>query len=146
MSDTIFNIKDYPFTKCLNPRKIINPYSHQTLVVPCGKCRACALNKDSRNSFLCSLESLSHKYCMFVTLTFANRFIPRAIIYSSYELEDVDLPVRHYLVDKETIVSSPLAFVALNCPPATSSVSPITYDVLGFVIHSRLCTGFDTFT
>ena len=102
MNKTVFNIKDYPFTKCLNPQKVINPYTNQSLVVPCGKCRACALNKDSRNTFMCNLESLSHKYCMFVTLTFANRFIPRATIYSSYELEDVDLPMRHYLVDKES--------------------------------------------
>lgn len=67
-----------PLCRCENPKRIINPYTKESLVVPCGHCRACALNRANRLSLQCSLEAQSNKYCLFVTLTYANRFIPRA--------------------------------------------------------------------
>lgn len=60
--------------RCLDPRKVFNPYSKDSLVVPCGHCKACILNKNSRLAFQCDLESASNKYCVFITLTYANRF------------------------------------------------------------------------
>ena len=75
---------DNPFSKCLNPKRIINPYTHETLVVPCGHCEACSLVKGSRNAFLCELESASHYCTLFVTLTYANRFIPRAQVVDNF--------------------------------------------------------------
>ena len=88
---------DNPFVKCLNPKRIINPYTHEMLVVPCGHCEACALAKNSRNSFLCDLENMSNKCTCFITLTYANRYIPRAVVVDSLER-----PFGKDLIDKET--------------------------------------------
>lgn len=82
----------YPFTKCLHPRKILNPYTKKNLVVPCGQCEACCNNKDLHYSTLCKLESMSHKYTMFVTLTFADDFIPVFdIVYTDDSILFVDI-------------------------------------------------------
>lgn len=64
--------------RCLHPKRIVNPYTYQSMIVPCGHCEACALNRNHHLSLLCDLEAQSHKYCMFITLTYANRYIPRA--------------------------------------------------------------------
>lgn len=66
----------YPFVKCLHPRRIQNKYTGEWLVVPCGKCEACLTVKNSRYSLLCDLESQFHKYTMFITLTYAPRYLP----------------------------------------------------------------------
>ena len=88
---------DYPFLKCLEPKRIVNPYTHESMLVPCGTCKSCVCNRNSRYALLCDLESTSHKYCVFVTLTYANRFIPRAVfVPSSDELCCMNL------FDKET--------------------------------------------
>lgn len=83
--------------RCLEPRKVFNPYSKDSLVVPCGHCKACLLNKNSRLAFQCDLESVSNKYCVFITLTYANRFIPRANF-----VDATDRPFGCDLYDKET--------------------------------------------
>nr|CAI9752530.1 replication initiation protein [Microvirus sp.] len=83
--------------KCLNPHKVFNPYTHQSLIVPCGHCQACVLNKNTRLSFQCDLEAASNKYCMFITLTYANRFIPRAQF-----VDAIDRPFGCDVVDKDT--------------------------------------------
>lgn len=67
----------YPFVKCLSPRKIHNPYNHQDMIVPCGKCEACSLRKSSMNTLRVQLESKQHLYCKFITLTYSNDYIPR---------------------------------------------------------------------
>ena len=69
----------YPFTKCLHPRLIVNPYTHQEIEVSCGVCKACLLNRCSKMSHLCSLEEQEHKYCLFFTLTYSDEFVPVAV-------------------------------------------------------------------
>lgn len=86
-----------PFCKCLHPKKIVNPYINESMVVPCGHCQACTLAKNSRYSFQCDLESYTAKHTLFITLTYANRYIPRAIFVDSLER-----PFGNDLVDKET--------------------------------------------
>lgn len=86
-----------PFCKCLYPKRITNPYTHESMVVPCGHCEACTLAKNSRYAFQCDLESYVSKHTLFITLTYANRFIPRATIVDSLER-----PFGNDLVDKET--------------------------------------------
>lgn len=71
--------------RCLRPRKIVNPYTSQELIVPCGHCEACRLNRNQHLTLLCDLEKEANKYCVFVTLTYANRFIPRAKLIDSLE-------------------------------------------------------------
>lgn len=86
-----------PFCKCLNPKRIVNPYTHEAMNVPCGHCQACTLAKNSRYAFQCDLESYSSKHTVFVTLTYANRFIPRAQF-----VDSIVRPFGHDLVDVET--------------------------------------------
>lgn len=86
-----------PLSKCLSPRRIVNPYTHDSMTVPCGHCQACTLAKNSRYSFQCDLESYSSKHTLFITLTYANRFIPRATI-----VDSIERPYGNDLVDKET--------------------------------------------
>lgn len=82
--------------RCLNPKKVFNPYTKENMIVPCGHCQACNLQRNHHWSLLCDLEAQSHKYCMFITLTYANRFIPRAQLVDnitqpfSYDLVDAD--------------------------------------------------------
>ena len=68
---------EYPFVKCFNPQKIVNKYTGEELVVPCGHCPACSMTKSARLAFQCECERVSNKYCLLVTLTYANSFIPR---------------------------------------------------------------------
>ena len=95
------NVK-YPVVRCFSPRRIVNPYTHESMVVPCGHCRACALQRSNHLALWCDLESQSHKYCMFVTLTFANRFIPRAQI-----LDSIERPFGHDLVTSDGEILGP---------------------------------------
>lgn len=67
-----------PFCKCLNPQRIVNPYTHECVTAPCGKCKACILAKNSRYAFQCDLESYSSMYTVFVTLTYAPNYLPIA--------------------------------------------------------------------
>lgn len=76
---------DYPFIKCLHPLRIINPYTHETMNVPCGYCEACRMNKHQRYTFLCKLESVTSGVPLFVTLTYRNSSIPRAQFAESIE-------------------------------------------------------------
>lgn len=67
-----------PFCKCLYPQRILNPYTHEYMTVPCGHCEACVLAKNSRYAFQCDLESYACKHTVFVTLTYANNYLPIA--------------------------------------------------------------------
>lgn len=86
-----------PFCKCLHPKRIVNPYTNESIVVPCGHCQACTLAKNSRYAFQCDLESYSSKHTLFITLTYANRFIPRAMF-----VDSIERPYGCDLIDKET--------------------------------------------
>ena len=70
--------KLYPFIKCLHPKQIVNPYTHESLLVPCGACEACALQKSAMNSLKCKLECQCHKFNEFVTLTYDDTYVPKA--------------------------------------------------------------------
>lgn len=62
--------------KCLNPQKIRNPHTKESLLVGCGKCAACQIQKSSMRALKCQLESMSHRCCRFVTLTYSQEYVP----------------------------------------------------------------------
>lgn len=106
---------DYFFTKCLNPQRIRNQYTNESMVVGCGKCEACLLQKSSVRALKCKLETLSHKYCLFVTLTYSNDYIPKMIPIcvsdNQYDSIDnyADIPNEYYFIKpdlKDEIVST----------------------------------------
>ncbi len=74
---------DYPFVKCQHPLRIKNKYTHEDLVVGCGKCRICRASKGFRYASLCDKESQRAKHTVFVTLTYAPEFLP------TYRIESV---------------------------------------------------------
>lgn len=97
---------EHPFTYCLDPQRIKNHYTGETLVVPCGHCTACSMRKSRRYSFQCDCEAKVSKYVVFVTLTYANTYVPRLRAYEAkeqsggltkvYDLFDVTTPRNRY--------------------------------------------------
>lgn len=84
---------DYPFTPCLHPRTVFNPYTREQMVVSCGHCKACLLRKSSRYTSMCRLEALQHSFTYFITLTYSNDYLPKAYFVpngSLYDLVDVE--------------------------------------------------------
>lgn len=61
---------------CHHPRVIKNRFTNELVNVACGSCAACRLKKAARYTQLCKYESATAKYCYFVTLTYANEYIP----------------------------------------------------------------------
>lgn len=69
-------MEKYPFVSCLQPNRIVNPHTKEVVVAPCGKCEVCAQRKSGLNTLKCELESQSHNYTMFVTLTYSDEYVP----------------------------------------------------------------------
>lgn len=69
-------MSDYPLTKCYSPRVIMNKYTGELVEVGCGVCKACLLNRARKASMLCAIEEAEHRYCMFVTLSYAPKYAP----------------------------------------------------------------------
>lgn len=84
------------------PSRIVNPYTHECMTVPCGKCKACILAKNSRYAFQCDLESYCSMYTVFVTLTYAPNYLPVATPMYLGDNTDFGLLCRYDLVDFET--------------------------------------------
>lgn len=71
----------YLHIKCLHPQHIVNPYTKEPLIVSCGKCEACLCQKAAMRSLKCKLESLTNEFCLFVTLTYSNDYVPLLFVY-----------------------------------------------------------------
>lgn len=69
-------INSIPTVKCYNPRVVMNKYTGDLVEVGCGVCKACLQRRAGKMSFLCSMEEADHRYCMFVTLTYAPHYAP----------------------------------------------------------------------
>lgn len=96
---------NYPFVHCLDPKRIVNPYTHEPMVVPCGHCKACVANRHQRLTFQCKLESVTYGSPLFVTLTYRNTCIPRADFFESTSPlgDEYDTEIGTYdLFDSET--------------------------------------------
>lgn len=63
-------------TRCQNPRTVVNKYTHEPVVVPCGSCPSCLLRRSSIQTNLLTTYSAQFRYAYFVTLTYAPRFLP----------------------------------------------------------------------
>jgi len=65
-----------PISNCFRPIHFFNKSLGRDFLVPCGKCLACRLSKDSKYSMLSALEMQSNKYALFFTLTYDNENVP----------------------------------------------------------------------
>lgn len=92
--------------------RILNKYTHEWMLAPCGHCEACQLTKSSRMKLQVSLETASHPYIIFVTLTFSDDYVPRVSVFDStdengipcsdfYDINSGELVCRCYLRDSE---------------------------------------------
>jgi hypothetical protein len=65
---------------CSNPRVIINKYTHERILVPCNHCSSCLNRISAEQTRLCECQKYLSKYCFFITLTYDERSVPRALI------------------------------------------------------------------
>ena len=63
-------------TRCQNPRTVVNKYTHESVVVPCGSCPSCILRRSGIQTNLLTSYSAQFRYVYFVTLTYAPCFLP----------------------------------------------------------------------
>ena len=63
-------------TRCQHPRTVVNKYTHESVVVPCGSCPSCVLRRSAIQTNLLTTYSAQFRYVYFVTLTYAPRFLP----------------------------------------------------------------------
>lgn len=100
--------KNYYYSKCLYPRKVFNRYTKQSVLAPCGKCSACLSAKANANTIKVQCESYCHRYEFFVTLTYANEYLPTATLVPFHEHYDEPdshgFHTRHFLKDGYFVV------------------------------------------
>nr|DAV44050.1 MAG TPA: Replication associated protein [Microviridae sp.] len=63
-------------TRCQHPRTVVNKYTHESIVVSCGRCPSCVLRRSAVQTNLLTTYSAQFRYVYFVTLTYAPRFLP----------------------------------------------------------------------
>ena len=63
-------------TRCQHPRTVVNKYTHESVVVPCGHCPSCILRRSAIQTNLLTTYSAQFRYVYFVTLTYAPWFLP----------------------------------------------------------------------
>lgn len=71
-------------TPCLNPQRVVNPHTGETIIVPCRKCAQCLNIKAFSGKKLCESEALQHKYTFFVTLSYEESNLPKVRIEKTY--------------------------------------------------------------
>ena len=63
-------------TRCQHPRTVVNKYTHEPVVVSCGRCPSCVLRRSAVQTNLLTTYSAQFRYVYFVTLTYAPCFLP----------------------------------------------------------------------
>lgn len=66
----------YLHTECLHPHRVVNPYTTDVLFVSCGQCAACVARKANIATAYAQNMASHFKFCYFVTLTYADTFLP----------------------------------------------------------------------
>lgn len=74
--DTAHFLKSH-LTDCLHKKSVINPYTGDVILVPCGQCAACYYADSVKKELKCYSQEAISKYAYFVTLSYKNKFIPR---------------------------------------------------------------------
>lgn len=63
-----------PFISCNNPHLVST--SKGSILVPCGRCIPCKVEKQKHYSLLLQLETQANKYCEMITLTYKSSCVP----------------------------------------------------------------------
>lgn len=73
----MYKLNELPnIDRCLQPKRIINPYTHEVVYAECRQCAACLNRRGSHWSFRVQNECKVHRYSLFITLTYDNDHIP----------------------------------------------------------------------
>ena len=62
---------------CEHPLRFVHPYTHEHVVVPCGKCALCRKRKNDIWVRRLENERLNNSYTLFFTLTYDNVHLPK---------------------------------------------------------------------
>ena len=68
--------RPFSFSSCENPYMIRDPHGHLQKV-RCGVCPQCRQSSRNRTSSLLQQEIKNWKFCIFFTLTYNNKFLPK---------------------------------------------------------------------
>ena len=79
----------HPHHNCLHPHKVVNRYTGESIIVPCGQCSACLLSKQIKNSTFCQIEATKYKFCYFVTLTYNQQSVPKFSLTAEKVSDDI---------------------------------------------------------
>lgn len=81
-------------TRCQHPRTVVNKYTHEPVLVPCGSCPSCVLRRSGIQTNLLTTYSAQFRYVYFVTLTYAPCFLPtlEVSIIETYTDDIADVP------------------------------------------------------
>lgn len=63
-------------TRCQNPRTVVNKYTREPVLVSCGHCPSCILRRSGIQTNLLTSYSAQFRFVYFVTLTYADCFLP----------------------------------------------------------------------
>lgn len=65
---------------CEHP-KVITTKDNRRMVVSCGKCRSCLIQRMRSKAVVCAEQEKLSKYCFFVTLTYDRYNVPKMFPY-----------------------------------------------------------------
>lgn len=106
----------------MDPQEVVNRYTGEHLIVGCGVCKACLLQKARSNELKCEIENLAHKYSVFVTLTYAPQWIP--------QVKPVSIPGGYVLVGQNPRLNRHYESLGLDFNIANNGY------ILGFLHYS----------
>ena len=83
---------------CINKRWIINEYTRKRILVKCGKCEACMVEKAHHRAGRIKNNVYKDEVSLFCTLTYANECLPYV------KVEDLNNKVTHLPVYRDSVV------------------------------------------
>lgn len=121
---------------CLYQRYIKNPYTGKDVYVKCGHCNACMQEKASRRTSRIRNNVSSDTTALFVTLTYANMFVPY-VRRSDLKAFEFSVPVyRDATIRRNRVGSDYTFFQTIN--RKTSKIADIEYDnSINFIEEGR---------
>ncbi len=111
---------------CLYQRYIKNPYTGKDVFVKCGHCNACLQEKAARRSSRIRNNVSSGQTALFVTLTYANLFVPY-VKRSDLKCLEFSVPVYRDASIRRNRVGSSYSFLQ-SIKRKTTQIASIDYD------------------
>lgn len=100
-------------SSCLNPQKVFNKYTNETLYVPCGKCAACANARSKKWIEKMNKEAECWKYTFSLYLDYDEQNVPyyqqvgdfffeqNPRFYKHFTFEEICIPISEFNLEKD---------------------------------------------